>query len=193
MTEKQDAAPTPPPARIRPALGRIVGLAILVAAAGLAIYVIRYLDQSLRTDDAFVRANTIGVAPQVSGRIIRLRARDNQPVKKGDVLFEIDPRPFQYSLDSARAALDAQEKQIGLQQRGVNAQKFGAAAAKANIASAQAQARQTADTLNRLEPLLAKEYVTAEQVDQARTARQSADRCLAGGPRRRREGHSRRE
>ena len=178
MTEKQDAAPTPPRARIRPALGRIVGLAILVAAIGLAIYVIRYLDQSPRTDDAFVRADTIGVASQVSGRIIRLHVRDNQPVKKGDVLFEIDPRPYQYSLDRARATLDALEKQIGLQQRDVNAQKFGAAAAKANIASAQAQARQAADTLNRLEPLLAKEYVTAEQVDQARTARQSADAAL---------------
>lgn len=178
MTEKQDAAPTPSLARVRPLLGRIVGLSILVAAAGLTIYVIHYLNHSLRTDDAFVRADTIGVAPQVSGRIIRLPVRDNQPVKKGDVLFELDSLPYQYSLARARAALDAQEKQIGLQQRDVDAQKFGASAAKANIARAQAQARQAADTLDRLEPLLSKEYITAEQLDQARTARLSADAAL---------------
>jgi membrane fusion protein, multidrug efflux system len=173
-------SPTPPaaapPSRSR--LGRLIGVAIVAAAVGLAIYVVYYLDQSPRTDDAFARADTIGVAPQVNGRIIRLRARDNQAVAKGDVLFEIDPVPYQHSLDRARAALDSLEKQIGLSRRDVKAQEFGAAAARANIARAEAQARQAGDTLNRLEPLLAKEYVTAEQVDQARTAKRSADAAL---------------
>jgi len=158
--------------------GRIVGLAILVAAIGLAAYVVHYLDQSPRTDDAFVRADTIGVAPQVSGRIAKLRVQDNQAVKKGDVLFEIDPVPYRHALERARAALDSLEKQIGLSQRDVRAQQFGAAAARANIDRAEAQARQAADTLGRIEPLLAKEYVTAEQVDQARTAKRSAEAAL---------------
>jgi len=158
--------------------GRIVGLAILVAAIGLAAYVIHYLDQSPRTDDAFVRADTIGVAPQVSGRIANLRVQDNQAVKKGDVLFEIDPVPYRHALERARAALDSLEKQIVLSQRDVRAQQFGAAAARANIDRAEAQARQAADTLGRIEPLLAKEYVTAEQVDQARTAKRSAEAAL---------------
>ena len=179
MTGKPQTAPAKPwRQRLRPALGRAVGLLILVAAIGLAIYVVHYLDQSPRTDDAYVRADTIGVAPQVSGRIIRLRVHDNQSVKKGDVLFEIDPIPYRHSLERARAALDSLDKQIGLSQRDVNAQQFGAAAAKANIARAQAQARQAADTLARIEPLLAKEYVTPEQVDQARTARRSAEAAL---------------
>src|SRR5215510_14235653 len=173
-----DPSNSPPQPSHRRSIGRIVGLVIVVAAIALIVYVIHYLDQSPRTDDAFVRADTIGVAPQVSGRIVRLRVQDNQAVKKGDVLFEIDPLPYQHTLERARAALDSLEKQIGLTRRDVRAQQLGAAAARANIDRAEAQARQAADTLHRLEPLLAKEYVTAEQVDQARTAQRSADAAL---------------
>jgi len=162
----------------RKKLGRIVGLAIVLATIALAVYVVYDLDQSPRTDDAFVRADTIGVAPQVSGRIVTLHVRDNQAVKRGDVLFEIDPEPYRHTLERARAALDSLEKQIGLSQRDVNAQKFAATAARANIGRAEAQAKQAADTLARIEPLLAKEYVTAEQVDQTRTAKRTADAAL---------------
>src|SRR5262245_17275981 len=158
--------------------GKLVGLGILVAAVALAVYVVYYLDTSPRTDDAFVRADTIGVASQVNGRMLYLRVRDNQAVKQGDVLFEVDPEPYQHQLDRASAALNSLEKQIMLSQRDVNAQKFAATAARANIGRAEAQAWQAADTLGRIEPLLAKEYVTAEQVDQARTAKRSADAAL---------------
>ena len=162
----------------RKGLGRIVGLGIVLATIALAVYVVYDLDQSPRTDDAFVRADTIGVAPQVSGRIVTLHARDNQAVNQGDVLFEIDPEPYRHALERARAALHSLEQQIGLTQRDVNAQKFAATAARANIDRAEAQAKQAADTLARTEPLLAKEYVTAEQVDQLRTAKRSADAAL---------------
>jgi membrane fusion protein, multidrug efflux system len=159
-------------------LGKVAGAVILLAAVGLAVYVVWYLDTSPRTDDAFVRANTIGVAPQVNGRIVALRVHDNQAVKEGDVLFEIDPVPYQHSLSRAQAALDSLEKQIGLSRRDVKAQQIGALAARANIDRVEAQQKQAADTLNRIEPLLAKEYVTAEQVDQARTAKLAADASL---------------
>ena len=175
MAETSRAAPGP---AVRRNVGRAVGLAILAAAIGLAVYVVYYLDQSPRTDDAYVRADTIGVAAQVSGRIVNLRVQDNQAVKQGDVLFEIDPEPYRYALQRARAALDSLEKQIGLSQRDVRAQQFAATAARANIERAKAQANQAADSLGRTEPLLAKEYVTAEQVDQLRTAKRSADAAL---------------
>jgi len=185
MADTQNTSPAsaprasaPPAVPRRSNLGRVVGLAILLTAVGLVVYVVYYLDHSPRTDDAFVTADTIGVAPQVSGRIVNLLVQDNQAVKKGDVLFEIDPVPYQHSLERTRAALDSLEKQIGLSRRDVRAQQLGAAAARANIDRAEAQARQAADTLNRLEPLLVKEYVTAEQVDQARTAKRAADAAL---------------
>src|SRR5262245_47760027 len=173
-----DIPNTLPEAPRRAWLGRILGSGVLPPAVPLAGYVVYYLDHSPRTTDAFVRADTIGVASQVNGRIIRLPVQDNQAVTQGDVLFEIDPEPYQHALDRARAALDSLEKQIGLTQRDVRAQQFAATAARANIERAQAQANQAADTLGRIEPLLAKEYVTAEQVDQARTAKRSAEAAL---------------
>ena len=182
-TENAPAASAPRRAHLRrrPAAASLAGSSgsrSFSPRSALTGYVVYYLDQSPRTDDAFVRADTIGVAPQVSGRIVNLRVQDNQAVKKGDVLFEIDPVPYRHALERARAALDSLEKQIGLSQRDVRAQQFGAAAARANIDRAEAQARQAADTLGRIEPLLAKEYVTAEQVDQARTAKRSAEAAL---------------
>ena len=46
------------------------------------------------TRDGQVRANVVGIAPRVSGPIIHVAVRDNQPVKVGDLLFEIDPNRF---------------------------------------------------------------------------------------------------
>src|SRR5215475_6722091 len=154
MTGQEDRSSKALRPRVRAAVGRVVGIVIVVAAIALAVYAVYYLDTSPRTDDAFAQADTIGVAAQVSGCIQSLRVQDNQAVKQGDVLFEIDPRPYRYALDRSRSALDALEKQIGLQQRDVNAQQLGAVAARTSIARAEAQAKQAADTLSRVEPLL---------------------------------------
>jgi multidrug efflux system membrane fusion protein len=54
-----------------------------------------------RTDDSEIVANFIGIAPQVEGPLIRLHVHDNQFVKKGDLLFEIDDRPYRYALEKA--------------------------------------------------------------------------------------------
>jgi multidrug efflux system membrane fusion protein len=93
-------------------------------------------------------------------------------------LFALDPVPYQLQLARAKASLATLERQIGLTQREVDAQKFSAAASRANIARAEAQWKQAGDTLNRIEPLLAEQFVTAESVDQARTARRSAEAAL---------------
>jgi len=148
-----------------------IALFLVLAAIGVGSYVIWRLDTAPRTDDAFAYADTISVTPEVSGRIIDLAVQDNQAVKQGDVLFRIDPRPFNEALNKAQATLNALDNEITLTQRSVNAQKFGADAATAAVGRARAADAQAADTLNRMEPLLGKGYVSAEQVDQARTAK----------------------
>lgn len=163
----------------RGSAGRKITLLLVVVAICLAIFVIWWLDTAPRTDDAYAYADTIGVAPEVSGRIIELAVKDNQPVKKGDVLFRIDPRPYEATLAKAQATLNALDNEIMLTQRSVNSQKFGAAAASASVERARAAAQQATDTLNRLEPLLGKEFVSAEQIDQARTAKRSAQSQLS--------------
>jgi multidrug efflux system membrane fusion protein len=154
-------------------------LALMLAAIGLAIYVIRSIDQSPRTDDAYVYADTINVAPEVNGRIVEMPVADNQRVKIGELLFRIDPQPFEETLAKAEASLKALDSEIKLTQRSVEAQKFAAAAARANVEHAKAADEQAGDSLARLEPLLSKGFVSAERIDQARTAKRSAQSQLS--------------
>ncbi|EHP43412.1 multidrug resistance protein MdtN [Cupriavidus basilensis OR16] len=146
---------------------------LLVTAIGLGILVIWRVNTEPRTDDAFVYADTINVVPEVSGRIVNLAVRDNQRVKKGDLLFELDRRSFQDLLDKARASLVQLDQQIMLAQRSVNAQVLNASGARAGVDRARSAAKQAADTLRRMEPLVEKGYVSADELDRARTSARS--------------------
>jgi multidrug resistance efflux pump len=61
------------------------------------------------TRDGQVRANIVGIAPRVAGPIIQIPIKDNQPVKKGDLLFEIDPSTFQAAVDDSTAKVQQAE------------------------------------------------------------------------------------
>jgi len=178
--------------------GRIVSVAIPAAALITGLIVIDETARYPRTDDAEVFANFIGIAPQVDGPITTLAVEDNAFVKQGGLLFEIDPRPYEYALEQARSDLNTLEGQIVDETRTIASQQSAVDAARANtdsaaanvnraaaavneaqanVASAQAQLdRAQAELLyqsnnfHRIEPLLAKEFVTVDQVDQARTA-----------------------
>lgn len=142
--------------------------ALLVVALALValVFVIWRVDSAPSTNDAYASADTIDVVPEVSGRIVELAVSDNQAVKQGDLLFRIDPRPYEANLAKAEASLAALDKQIMLTQRSVDAQQFGAAA------------KQASDTLRRTEPLLREGFVSAEEVDRARTAQRAAEADL---------------
>jgi multidrug efflux system membrane fusion protein len=154
--------------------GPAVAGALTAAALGLAVYVVYRVDKAPRTDDAYAYADIINVAPEVSGRIVDLRVTDNQAVHQGDVLFCLDPRPYQEALAKAKASLATLDQEIVLTRRVVNAQKFAADAAASNVARARALASQATETRERMEPLLPEGFVAAEQLDQARTAERSA-------------------
>jgi membrane fusion protein, multidrug efflux system len=150
----------------------LTALLFLVAIV-LGIVVIWRADTEPRTDDAYVYADTINVVPEVSGRIVTLAVHDNQRVHKGDLLFELDRRPFQDALDKARASLVQLDEQIMLMQRSVNAQVLNASAARANVERVRSAAKQAADTLQRMEPLVKQGYVSADELDRARTSARS--------------------
>jgi len=153
-------------------------LLVCVAVVGGAVYLTRTLDHAPRTDDAYVYADTVQVAPEVSGRIVEMAVRDNQNVRRGELLFRVDARPYEASLAKAEASLHALDEEIMLTQRTVNAQRLGAKGALAAVEKAKAAADQALDTLKRLEPLGGSDYLAAEQLDQARTARRSAQAQL---------------
>ena len=90
-----------PPDRSR--LGRVIKWGILLSALVLALIVYQLHEDYPRTDDASVTANIVGIAPRVSGPIARIAVTDNQFVKEGDLLFEIDPIPYQDAVDRTAA------------------------------------------------------------------------------------------
>src|SRR4030095_2558108 len=181
--EKPPEAKSPPPARDKSAgrkvLGKIISVVIIVAAVVLALCVWGIIEKHPRTDDATVRANVIGIVPRVRGLIVKLHVQDNQAVKEGDVLFEIDPEDYELGVEKAKAALASLDQQIDAARGGDAALKFGVKAAEAGVERAQAQLKQADDTLHRLQPLQPKGFATAETVDQARTAKQTATAALA--------------
>jgi multidrug efflux system membrane fusion protein len=179
---------------------------IFALALVLGLLVAWRADHQPRTDDAEIFANLIGIAPQVEGPIVELKVRDNQFVKKGDLLFVIDPRPYQYALEKAESTQTALEGQIGDEQRRIASQVSGVSVAKAGIQSAEADVQHWAaavdqsradvsnaeqgvarvkaewtyasNNLHRLEPLLEKQFVTADQVDRARMSEAAQAQAL---------------
>jgi multidrug efflux system membrane fusion protein len=109
---------------------------------------------------------------------VQLLVGDNQRVKKGDPLVKIDPEPFDLRLRQARAEVAALQAQIDLTTRQVAAQSSGADAAATQIQRARSQLALAQDTVGRLSPLLGKGYVTAQQVDEARTDANTAQSAL---------------
>src|ERR1700761_20061 len=79
--------------------GRVFTSAMVVLAIASLTAVYFVTTRHPQTDDAEIFANYIGMAPVVKGPIRRLNVADNQSVKQGDLLFEIDDRPYKYALD----------------------------------------------------------------------------------------------
>src|SRR5271166_6773481 len=93
-------------------VSRWVSIGVVLAALALGLAVVYQVNRTPRTDDAEVFANFIGIAPQVEGPILRLNVQDNQFVKKGELLYEIDERPYEYKLETAISQQAALEGQI---------------------------------------------------------------------------------
>ena len=150
------------------AAAAVIGLAVLAVLAQ------RRIDARPRTDDAYLQADLVHMAPDVSGRIISLRVQDNQLVRTDELLFNIDPDPYRFRVAQADADVRGLEGKLGITGNQVDSETSKAAAANAGIGIATAQLALATSTLARLQPLLSRGFVTAEQVDQARTTRESA-------------------
>jgi multidrug efflux system membrane fusion protein len=146
----------------------------MAVAVVLLLCVWRIIERHPRTDDATARANVVGIVPRVRGQIIKLCVEDNQAVREGDLLFEIDPDDYKLALEKAKADLATLDEQIAVARSQDAELKFAVKAAEAGVESGSAQLKQADDTLHRLQPLLPKGFATAEQVDQASTAKEVA-------------------
>lgn len=152
-------------------IGRLLSVAIVAGAALASVVVWRTTTRSPRTDDAAVRANVVGIAPHVSGPLVELAVADNQPVRAGDLLFVVDPRPYAARLDGARAALAEVVSEL-------EAQRAALGAAEAALTLREAEAAYAASHLARLAPLLPRRFVTADRVAEARARDRAAQAAV---------------
>ena len=158
------------PAWLRGA-GRLIGAAIVVSACAVGLHVWRLSYERPRTDDAAVRANLVGIAPHVGGPIVELNVIDNQAVREGDLLFVIDPRPFEIELERARAA-------ALLTQSDLAAISSAVEAAEADVARLEAESSYASEHVKRLEPLLPRKFVTQDRYQEAQVQAQSSRAAL---------------
>ncbi|HMG20107.1 MAG TPA: HlyD family secretion protein [Kofleriaceae bacterium] len=149
----QDASATPPAKPRRRAPVVFAGLVIVAGGVAALLYASRLGKE--KTDDAQVEAHSSNVAPRIAGQVVRVLVADNQEVKPGDVLVELDDRDQQTKLVAARADLAAATAQLHMAQTQLG---LTDKTAKANLAVAQGAIAQAAAVTGS----------TAAQIDQAR-------------------------
>ena len=98
------------------------------------------------TQQARVQAFVVPVAPEVSGRVTQVYVRNNQDVKAGAILFEVDPEHYRIAVDRARADVESTRRQIGAGTAGIDSARASLRAAQAN----ELRARQDSERLERL-------------------------------------------
>ena len=151
----------------------ITGLIVLLAVAAVLIKYWTLLTNPW-TRNGQVQANVIGIAPRVSGPVVALPIRDNQLVRAGDLLFEIDARTYQTSLDQARAQLDQTGDNIKASTKQVDSARAGVEVARATIKQAKSAIAQVNATIvkykaenERQQELLPKKATSQKSVERS--------------------------
>jgi len=152
----------------RKVAGRVLGIAIVLGAVVLGVFTWGELYRYPRTDDAYVRANTIGIAPHVGGPIVELEVVDNQRVEQGELLFVVDPRPYQSVVERAKAKLELTNLEILGYEHAVEA-------AQALIVQRAAEAGYAKQYVGRIKPLLGRKFVTPNDVFEAESRSAAAE------------------
>lgn len=154
------------PGRVR-TIRVTVGLVAVIVAVVLALWWWEEQRVNPTTDDAFVQADIVGVAAQVSGPIVRVHVVDNQRVERGDLLFEIDPRPFELAVAEAAASRD-------LAAQDVEAYAAEVDVARAQVATTEAALLYATQYLDRIRPLVERKFMTQDGLDDAITKEREA-------------------
>jgi membrane fusion protein, multidrug efflux system len=145
MTAPLDPAPAGQKPRKRTVAFLVFLGVVAVAAIGGLLYW-RYASQFEDTDDAIIDGNIVAVSPQISGRVSVVHVKDNQDVRAGDLLVEIDPTDYVNAVKQAKARVDVAQTSADLVRVSTAAQitqaKAGVSTAQAAVATAQAAVKQ---------------------------------------------------
>jgi membrane fusion protein, multidrug efflux system len=152
-------------------LGRTLSGILVLAALLLGSFVYKLYYADPRTDDAYVHANTAALAAHVSGQIVQLPIKDNQRVKNSDLLFVVDPRPYKLALDTATTKLKLTEIEIKTLRDTIDA-------AAAELSERKIDAANAKQYLDRIVPLHARDFVTDNDVVEARNKLKAAEAAV---------------
>jgi membrane fusion protein, multidrug efflux system len=131
------------------------------------------------TDDAYLQADSVTVAPKVAGYVTKVFVGDNQVVKPGDPLVQLDARQYQVALDQARATIDARKADIARAQADIKQQQANIAQALAQQQVSRVSARHASDEVRRYAPLIATGAETSERLSELTSSRDQANATLA--------------
>lgn len=149
-----------------------VGVGVLALAWGVEYLVYgRYLES---TDDAYLRADAVTVAPTVSGYVQNLFVGDNQVVRAGQPLLQVDDRTYRAALIQARATVDARRADLLRAQAESDQQQAAIDQAKAQLNAARVAASFAAKQVDRYAPLADSGADTHERLDQLKDTRDQA-------------------
>lgn len=131
------------------------------------------------TDDAYLQADSVTVAPKVSGYVTEVYVADNQMVKPGDPLVHLDARQYQVALDQALATIDARKADIERAQADIKQQQSNIAQAQAQERVALVSAQHASDEVRRYAPLIATGAESSERMAELTSTRDQANATLA--------------
>jgi membrane fusion protein (multidrug efflux system) len=159
----------------------LIGLALVaLIAGGLWLghwwLVGRFIE---RTDDAYLQADSVTVAPKVSGYVTDVFVADNQAVKAGDPLVRLDSRQYQAALDQANATIDARNADVQHAEAQLVQQRANIAQTVAQEEVARVSLRHAQDEVTRYTPLAASGAETAERLAELKSNRDQAQATVA--------------
>jgi membrane fusion protein, multidrug efflux system len=147
--------------------GRLISIAVIVLAAAIALYALHESNIHPTTTDSSIDADVVHVAAAVGGRIIELPVSENARVTAGDLLFQIDPLPYQQAVEQAAGDLDIAEAELETRGRVLSTQRSDATIAADQTKNARQNHELAMRSLERISPLASKGYVPKQQLDDA--------------------------
>ncbi len=169
---------TPLKGRLPPKKVKWILLPLLLICGGVAVFFyLRYTRTHISTDDAYVDGRVHIIASKVSGTVKLLHVQDNQFVKRGDLLLEIDPLDYEVKTREAQAALETERTRLGEIREKVETAKKQLVEAQAGVATARAELelqmanlKQAETDFRRAEFLVKKDLIAKQEFDHAKTA-----------------------
>jgi len=167
MDTEQKTQPVSKAKKIVKMVAVVIILLIIIGIITFLSMWIPYRYHHPSTDDAYVNANVVDVAAQVNGSISGLYVQNLQKVTQGQLLFDIDPKPFAIAVEQAQAELTIAENQT-------NALHAAVVAAQSNLAATQAQLHDVQQDTDRLIALATKGFVATQDIINAKAQLTSA-------------------